>query len=506
MVALLAVQSFPVLALQAQPSGSAAAPGFTPDYLLLGQLRGTTVDPSQRPRSAALPQNYQFAATYYGAGDFQSAYGASSLFAQGYNGRGETIAIIDAYGDPTIYQDLATFDSKFGLPSANLTVIPVGPYNPELGITYGWDAETALDVEAAHTMAPYAHINLVVGANASNALFQAVKLVVERKLGNVVTMSWGLGENSFGESGFSAAGFLNYPYVEHYFQLGAAEGITFFAASGDNGAFGGTTTVAAGWPATSPFVTGVGGTTLFLTPKGGFTSFYNSTSTYAGEEAWSVSPQYVGSQGVSSGGGYSVLFPEPYYQSGVANSTGRASPDVAADANPYTGMVIVLEGGEYVIGGTSLASPMWAGMTAVLDQYLGRSLGALNPHLYSVYGNRSEYARDFHQVTYGFDGQYLAGSGYNVVTGLGSPDLPNLAADIRSQAVGLTIAAGSSPGPSPSAPAQYVYGDTFTISANVTGPSGGAVLAGTFDAKVQGPGGFVVDVPLTLSGGSWSGS
>lgn len=504
---LFAVQSVPAptIAAQAPSQTPGRQPAFAPDYLLLGSLSGTTVGPSQRPRSATVPDGYRFSATYYGAKDFQSAYGATSLFAAGDDGRGETIAIIDAYGDPTISQDLATFDATFGLPKANLTIIPVGPYRPELGITYGWDAETALDVEAAHTMAPYAHINLVIGANASNALYEAVKLVVERRLGNVVTMSWGLGENSFGESGASAAGFLNYPYVERYFQLGASEGITFFAASGDYGAFDGTTTVTAGWPATSPFVTGVGGTTLFLTPKEGFTSLYNSTSSYAGEEAWSVSPQYVGSQGVSSGGGYSVLFPAPYYQAGAANSSGRASPDVAADANPYTGMVIVLEGGQYVIGGTSLASPMWAGMAADLDQYLGRNLGALNPYLYSIYGNKTEYSRDFHQVTYGYDGEYQAHPGYNLLTGLGSPDLPRLAADVKSQAQSLTIRVGTGAGANSSAPTQYVFGDRLSVSANATTPAGSTVTAGTFVASIEGPKGVVAAIPLDFSGGAWKG-
>ena len=495
----------PITPVAAPPSAGGHFPSFTPDYLLLGQLSGSAVGPSQKPRSVSLPDSYQYAATYYGAKDLESAYGATSMFSGGYDGKGETIAVIDAYGDPTIYQDLAAFDRLFGLPKVNLTVVPVGAYQPSLGIVYGWDAETALDVEAAHAMAPYAHINLVIGANASNALFEAVKLVVDQKLGDVVTMSWGLGENSFGESGFSAAGFLNYPYVEYYFQKGAAEGITFFAASGDYGAFGGTTTVTSGWPASSPFVTGVGGTTLFLTPNSGMSTLYNSTSSYSGEDAWSISPQYVGSQGVSSGGGYSDLFSTPYYQSGVANSTGRASPDVAADANPYTGMVIVLEGGEYVIGGTSLASPLWAGMAAIMDQYVGRSLGALNPYLYSIYGNKTQYSQDFHQATLGFDGEYEAGPGYNLLTGIGSPDLPRLASDIKSQTGGLAIGVTVGEGKSSTAPAQYTPGEALNITADVTTPSGSRATAGSFVARVEDASGVVASVPLTLGGNGWTG-
>ena len=510
--ALLAFQTVPALAmmasasqqLQPAPSGS-GAPTFTPDYIILGQLSGTTVQQSSRPRSANIPQNYQYAATYYGAEDLQSAYGVDSFISSGYDGRGETIAVIDAYGDPTIYQDLATFDKEFGLPNANLTVIPVGPYEPSLGITYGWDSETALDVEAAHTMAPYAHINLIVGANASNALYEAVKLVVTHRLGNVATMSWGIGDNSFGESGWSASGFLNYPYVEYWLQLGAQEGITFMSSTGDYGAFEDTTTVTASYPADSPFVTGVGGTTLFLNPQIESSSYFNSTATYQGEEAWSVSPQYVGPQGVSSGGGYSAIFPQPYYQEGVTTSKARSVPDVSADANPYTGMIIVLGGAYYVIGGTSLSSPLWAGMAADLDQFVGRNLGDLNPYLYAIYGDEAEYNNDFHQVTYGYNGEYQAGPGYNLVTGMGSPILPNLALDIRALAQGLTIKVGTSSGPSSVAPTQYTPGEAISISATIATPSGSTVSTGAFTAVIDGPDGVIATVPLTFSG-SWTGS
>ena len=512
-VTLLAFQTVPAFALlasapqQVQPpaSSGARAATFTPDYLILGQLRGTTVDQSSRPRSATIPQNFQYAATYYGARALQSAYGADSLISAGYGGRGETIAIIDAYGDPTIYQDLATFDREFGLPVAYLTVIPFGPYEPSLGIASGWDSETALDVEAAHAMAPYAHINLVIGANASNALFEAIKLVVTHRLGNVVSMSWGTGENSFGESGWSASGFLNYPYVEYWFQRGAEEGITFFSSSGDYGAFDGTTEVTAPYPADSPFVTAVGGTTLFLTPHIEVSDYFNSTAAYQGEEAWSVSPQYVGPQGVSSGGGYSAIFPQPYYQAGVAPSEMRSAPDVAADANPYTGFIVVIGGADFVIGGTSLSSPLWAGMAADMDQFVGRSLGNLNPYLYTIYGNKAEYNNDFHQVTYGFNGAYQAGPGYNLVTGMGSPNLPNLAADIRAQAQGLTIKVSTSAGPSSAAPTQYTPGESFSISATVTDPSGAGVTSGTFAATIEGPSGAIATVPLSFTG-SWTGT
>ncbi len=509
---MLAQTAFAVTAVQAAAAPATSAPVtgpgvlFSTHYVILGQLDGTKVLQSQRPNSVPLAEGIQFAATYYSPRDMQNAYNVTGLLSQGYGVRGETIAIIDAYGDPTVQQDLATFDKEYGLPTASLTIIPVGTYAPSNGIKYGWDAETALDVEAAHTAAPYAHINLVVAANASNALFEAVKMVVNDHLGNVVSMSWGLGENSFGQSGFSAAGSLNYAYLDYYFQKGAAEGISFFASSGDNGAFDGTTTTTADFPSTSPFVTGVGGTTLYLATPAGSSLSANATATYQGEAAWSVSPQYVGAQGVSSGGGYSTFFARPYYQADAVSSGSRASPDVAAVANPYTGLVIVLEGGMYVIGGTSLASPLWAGMTADMNQYAGRSLGLLNPYLYSIYSNRAEYAGAFNQVTFGFNGVYQAAPGYNLVTGLGSPNLPVLASDIKSQAQGLQVSVSTTVGSSSSAPAQYRFGESFTISAQVTGQGGIQVTSGQFDANLLAPSGLVTSVPLSFNGNSWTGS
>jgi subtilase family serine protease len=499
--ALLSVSAASVAPPPPAPRPSAS---FSPHYEILGELDGGRLLQSQRPQSVPLNEGIQFAATYYTAKDLQAAYNMTGLISQGYGGEGKTIAIIDAYGDPTIRQDLAAFDKQFGLPPADLTIVPVGPYEPANGITFGWDAETALDVEAAHTAAPYAHINLVVASNASNALFAAVKTVVDRRLGDVVSMSWGLGENSYGESGFSVAGFLNYAYLDYYFQKGAAEGITFLASSGDYGAFDGTPAVTADFPATSPFVTGVGGTTLYLAGATGYGAA-NSTATYESESAWSISPQYVGSQGVSSGGGYSDIFAQPYYQAGAISSAVRTAPDVSADANPYTGFVIVLEGGEYAIGGTSLASPLWAGMTADMDQYAGRDLGLLNPSLYSIYADRAEYLRAFHQVTFGFDGEYQAGSGYNLVTGLGSPNLPALAADVKGEGQGVAVTVDTSPSNATSAPAQYVYGEAFTISATATGPTG-PVTTGTVDANIFSPGGQVAVVPLSYDGFSWTGT
>ncbi|MGP8125526.1 MAG: hypothetical protein ACLQEQ_06635 [Nitrososphaerales archaeon] len=484
-----------------QPSSN--LPSFTPDYYILGQLKQGDVYQTQRQYSLPLSEGYQFATDYYTPGDLQGAYNVTGLLSGGYNGRGETIAIIDAYGDPEIYQDLNTFDQRFSLPQVNLSVIPVGPYEPSLGITNGWDGEVALDVEAAHMMAPLANINLVIASNDSNGLFYAIKDVVTNHLGNTVSMSWGQPEDTFGLSGFNPQGILNYPYADYYLSLGASEGITFFSATGDYGAFDGTTSTngAASFPATSPAVTAVGGTTLFVTPESGTFSALNSTAEYQSEVAWSISPQYVGEQ-ASSGGGYSSIFAKPAYQQGIVNGSARAVPDVAADANPYTGVVIALEGGLYVEGGTSVSSALWAGMAATMDQFVGHPLGALNPYLYSIYQDKSAYDVAFHQITTGYNGGFQAGPGYNLVTGLGSPDVPALASALRSLAGALSVKVGTSRSSIGNLP-QYTSGDTFTIAATVNNPRGATVSTGSFTAEVDSVTGLVVILPLSFNGSKW---
>lgn len=474
-----------------------------PQYIVLGRLNGQTLSKSDLPRS--FPEvGLGFAATYYGPGVLEGAYGVDGLLSQGYAGRGQSIAIIDAFGDPTIYEDLAAFDREFGLPPVNLTIVPIGPYHPEQGVFTGWDVETALDVEAAHAMAPNAHIYLVVASNAGNALFEAIDYVVSLDLANVTSMSWGLPENLIGQSGFYYSGFLNYPYADYYFALGVAEGITFFASSGDEGAYGGTPTTYGGvlFPASSPFVTAVGGTTLYVDVTSGSIAQKSAKAKYGYEEAWSVSPDYSGAT-VSSGGGYSTLFPKPWYQASVDGSS-RGVPDVAADANPFTGMVTIVEGQTFVVGGTSLASPLWAGMTAILDEYLGRPLGLLNQYLYEVYANKTLYDMAFHQVVFGYNGAYYASEGYNTVTGLGTPNLPGLAEALEElpPQLEVSVTLGGSGTKYP----QFTYGSTVTVAAAASYPNGTSVTTGSFTATVYSLEGAYTSLALSYNGSAWVGS
>ena len=310
-----------------------------------------------------------------------------------YNGSDETIAIVDAYNDPDIQSDLNTFDTEFGLPSTTISVVNEtgGSKLPSADPTGGWEVEESLDVEWAHAMAPGANIMLVEASSASlSDLLTAVSYASQHA--NVVSMSWGSSEFS-GETS-----------DDSYFN---APGVAFVVASGDTGA-------PAEWPATSPNVLGVGGTSLTLNSSGGWGS----------ETGWS-----------GSTGGPSAYEPQPSYQAGVVTqtSTARATPDVAYDASS-TGTYAVYDSypdeGETLdwvaVYGTSAGAPQWSAILAIADQ--GRAangLSALNSSsAQQVMDILYQNPGDFHDITSGTstgNPEYSAGPGYDYVTGLGTP-------------------------------------------------------------------------------------
>ncbi|MCH4815909.1 MAG: protease pro-enzyme activation domain-containing protein [Saccharolobus sp.] len=478
----------------------------------LGKLENGNLIPSKQVYSSFV-YTFQFSATWYTPKVIQGIYNITPLLNSTADKK-VTIAIIDAYGDPEIYQDVNLFDAKFGLPSINLTVLPVGPYNPENGFFTGWFEEVALDVEAAHTAAPYSNILLVVAPSATlEGLFSAIDIVVSEDLAQVVSMSWGLPGILFGASGFYAVfngiAFPNYPYYDYYFELGSAEGITFLASSGDLGAYNDLPTVygSANYPASSPFVTAVGGTSLFANITSGYISTYNATGNYGAEIAWSVNPLYFGviQGGVSSGGGYSQLFPAPWYQRYVTHSNYRAIPDVAADANPFTGFVIYALGQEGVIGGTSLSAPLWAGIIADVDGIVGHPLGLVNPILYEIYQNTTLYHEAFHPISLGYNGYYYANSSYNLVTGLGTPNAGILGIIIKhllSKSLAISVSTFELGVFQP----WYFYRSTFTIAAYVTYPNNTIVSQGSFNAYIYTSEGYLATVPLSFNGTYWVGN
>ena len=468
----------------------------------LGKVKGNTLIPYINSAIANVTgfKYLSFAANMYTPQDIVGAYNITQ------GGKNVTIAIINAYGDPTILPDLALFDKKFHLPSANISITPIGPYHPIFGLTTGWYLETALDVETAHSIAPFAHIDLVVPSSVT-FIPEAIDYIVSNDVAQVVSMSFGIPENVLGASGlfivFQGTAYPNTPYWDYYFALGTVEGITFLASSGDEGATAGGLSTYSGvsYPATSPFVTAVGGTTLFVNVTSGYLSTKNSTATYGYETAWSFDNMFFFPY-VASDGGYSEIYPKPWYQIMINGST-RSSPDVAAVANPYTGEIVYVLGQQEVIGGTSLSSPIWAGIVADIISQTHKPIGLLNDILYWIYSNSTLYQKAFHQVTFGFNGLYTAHSGYNLVTGLGSPDYYWLLKAVEYyESIPRLDVSVTAVEPNVQYP-WFMYNSTFMIISKVSYPNGTEVTNGSFNAYIYTNKGLLASLPLIFNGSYW---
>ncbi|MGC8633984.1 MAG: S53 family peptidase [Candidatus Limnocylindrales bacterium] len=365
-------------------------------------------------------------------------------------GTGEQVAIIDAYGSPTVASDLATYSAEFGLPAADLHVYyPQGAptYNPlqNGGNETGWAEETSLDVQTVHGLAPGATINLVVAPSSyGNALNVAEQYAVTNHLGAVMSMSFGSDEAAIAGGGNN----LQLQQAEAIYQQAAALGITVFASSGDGGASDGYPVANALFPASDPLVTAVGGTDLFVSAVGAKGKGSGSYA-YQSETAWNDTDPSLCPFGCAygpfgaTGGAPSVVFPAPTYQAGVTGKTMRTTSDVAFNASVYTATMIYLgflggsNNGFYFFGGTSEGAPSWAAITADLDQARasqgGSPLGQLNPTLYGLATNVKSYSAAFHDVTVGNNQDpypagpgFLAGKGYDLPTGLGTPNVTGL--------------------------------------------------------------------------------
>jgi subtilase family serine protease len=346
----------------------------------------------------------------YSPSQIQEAYGMNriSFGSTIGDGTGQTIAIVDAYDDPGFVnstdpnfntKDLHQFDQGFGLPdppsfvktnqTGSTTALP--GTDPVGAGNLNWEYEEALEVEWAHAIAPKANILLIEANRASEAdLLDAVGYAGTAPGVSVVLMGFTSGEFS-GETNF-----------DNLFATPAGHtGITFLAPTGDSGA-------GAGYPASSPNVVAVGGTSLSLNPN----------DSYLSESGW-----------IYGGGGISTVEAQPSYQKGVVTqtSTHRAVPDVAFDADPNTGVAVFdsYNNGPSSpweqFGGTELAAAAWAGLIAIADQ--GRALqgeSSLDGATQTLPKLSSLPPSDFHDVTTGNNG-YPAGPGYDLVTGLGSP-------------------------------------------------------------------------------------
>ena len=386
----------------------------------------------------------------YSPQEIRRAYGLTPILNAGFTGKGQTIVIVDSYGSPTIAQDLQAFDAGYGLPDPpSLQVIaPLGtvPFDNTNSEMVGWAFETTLDVEWAHAMAPGASIDLLTspvdeteGVQGLPEFLSLETYALDHHLGQILSQSWGATENTL----FDPAGEKVLDDFESFYARAAREHVTVFAAAGDTGAAN--TDVdgnyypfpTVGFPASSPLVTAVGGTSLYADTNG----------RYQHETVWNESVL----QGGAGGGGISQYFSEPGYQGGLPRANQRllqghrGLPDLAFNGDPYTSILVyvgflpAVQDGYYFIGGTSEGSPQWAGIIADANQMAGAPLGYLNPAL-SALGASGDIYEGFHDVTVG-NNSYAGVTGYNATrgwdlcTGWGTPNLSGFVRTLARQAL-----------------------------------------------------------------------
>ena len=420
--------------------------------------------------SSAIVAKLSTAADVYGAAipwldcgytpaQIRGAYGLSKV---NYTGKGVTVAIVDAFASPTLLADANRYAANHNLPALKLGVnfsqiIPLGAYNvPAASVAnaYGWWTEQSLDMAAVHGAAPGANIVYVGSFDNGTSLDIAFFNTLYNHVADVVTNSWGNNGESIAPGSQSS--------YDQAAMAGAAQGITVLFSSGDNGDLSAPNGVASGsWPATSAYVTGVGGTTLEITEFnatkaeygwGTYRAFLNDVTVNNARSVTTSGVAQTTAFGVNfddfsfyagAGGGISLLEAQPAYQAGVVPTAlattlnlasgyteplptaMRVSPDVAMVADPYTGYLYgetftiagskILDSGckpisateeycENSIGGTSLASPLMAGVVAVMNQKRKASgepmVGFANPLFYSVgsRGNGTSFNQALNQI------------------------------------------------------------------------------------------------------------
>jgi subtilase family serine protease len=377
---------------------------------------------------------HQYASACYTPQLLRVAYGIQPLLDRGLDGRGQTVVVMEFASTPQqpapqvtdIRHDLALFDAVFGLPAARLEVDTslAGSSSPWLA-----NLEEVEDTEIVHAIAPDAAIRVILippwssPASWLTALDGVLRLALSQ--GSVVSLSAILGEDCFTPAQVTGLNSALQADQEHHVTVVASSGDFGAASTACAGPGVPTTITEVGLPASDPLVLAAGGTTLDAD---------QATGAYRSETAWHTPPGVASPQ--TSGGGFSHLFPRPAYQDGVAGiGATRGVPDVAADAAGRTGMVLAVSAGAgrnyfYPAAGTSAATPLWAALIALADQYSGRHLGFVNPALYRI-ARSASYHQAFHDITTGNSTitfpqgtitGYQASPGWDPVTGWGSPD------------------------------------------------------------------------------------
>jgi len=493
-LAVVAGTGIAAIAAGAASAGGSLAPVvFRPTVAEWQQLTSSETPPTQAQCFAATPVHRRC----FTPQTIRASYNLNTLYDQGIDGHGVTIAIVDSYGSDTITHDLHVYDQAFGLPPMcgeegvtctagmptfsqfHLQGAPATKAPPPTSNGTGqenksaWALEVSLDVEVAHSLAPGANILLVttptaetLGVQGFPDMMNAEQYVVDHGMADVISQSFGSAEEAFGSS-------QSLQTLRHAFVSAAQNHVTVLASSGDFGTAnqqkqpvgqGGSTipepTVS--WPASDPLVSGIGGTYLCTDPNDTTNRTVDSTDPPSNCQA---NPGVAEIGWVDSGGGFSHVFNRPAYQDTLpAGSTAigamRGVPDVGLQASSRTGSLIYItlppdgsgglrcgsspcSTGWYDIGGTSLSCPQWAAMVALADQVNGSRLGLINPALYTIGADPQRYANDFFDITTGnntLPGSgvpgYPATTGWDPVTGLGTPNAANLVPDLVAAANG----------------------------------------------------------------------
>ncbi|HEV2389955.1 MAG TPA: Ig-like domain-containing protein, partial [Nitrososphaerales archaeon] len=332
--------------------------------------------------------------------------------------------------------------------------------------------------------------------------------VVQDGKANVVSQSFGLPEWEYYESG-PISYMFNSVFVDDYYMLGSAMGMTFLASSGDGGGSGFSAGPEGGaeYPSSSPFVTALGGTSTYVSKTA------NGTISFS-QSAWSNTgfvPYFVNEGG--SGGGVSVLEPTPWYQSSIkvpaSFPDGRMVPDLSLDASGTPGILIILHGSPISTGGTSEASPLFAGLLAILMGAEKGSLGLLNPAVYQLAGNPGTYQKAFTPITSGYTIPWVSSFGYNLATGWGTPNIGEIAGLYNSvgpsSALSVNVQVANPGGENFT---DFTQAQTISLVALVSTPGGIPVVSGAFNASLQTLGGNTPPVPLTYNAtaGGWAGT
>jgi len=415
---------------------------------------------------AAYGQQWPYTVCGYSAAQYQTAFGLADSIRDGVDGHGVTVAITDAYAAPTILADANTWSQREGLPTltghfSQVTPKP-GGYNQQ-GVCgpQGWYGEETLDVEAVHGMAPGANILYAGGKNCVSGLDDAFAGVIDHHLASIVTDSWTWGTGE-GSENMIPAGVLQ--FFHQYLLEADLTGISVLFSSGDEGDDVGVVgSRQVNFPASDPLATGVGGTSTEIGAQGQIVFQTGWSNSYSDLSSGAWSPAPPGNYSSGSGGGTSQLFAEPFYQKGhvpasiseyFGSTPMRAVPDISMPGDPNTGYRVgetqVFHNGtyyaEYRIGGTSLSSPLLAGVLADAVQYTGQPIGFINPLIYAdeqtqaitdvrpQHGPEATVRTDFANFlnpsqgfltrlqTLGVPTTIWTRRGYDDVTGLGTPN------------------------------------------------------------------------------------